>query len=66
MFNYIKGHMKEIKISDGTVSIFLTCNPLELDKDERQFLFMLVDEFDKFSKNHPKTQSIKGLRDVNA
>ena len=47
MFNE-KGNMKEIAISDGLLTLMCTCNPLELNIQERDLVFALVDLIDKF------------------
>ena len=52
MMFHQRGHLKETSIADGTVSIMLTCNPLELSLDERELVYSLVDRLVDFEKNH--------------
>ena len=47
---YQKGHTKEIAIADGTLTLVGTFNPLELDTEERQLVFTLVDAIAAFHK----------------
>ena len=48
MFNFPKGHMKEIKIAGGTLALVITGNPLELSQEERALVFSLVDRIADF------------------
>ena len=50
MFNESKGHMKEIAIGNGTLMIVATFNPLELDQQERELVFALVDRINDFER----------------
>ena len=47
-----RGYVKETSMADGTVSIMLTCNPLELSPAERELVYALVDRLVDFEKNH--------------
>ena len=47
-----RGYLKETSIADGTVSITLTCNPLELSTAERELVYALVDRLVAFEKTH--------------
>ena len=42
MWNYQKGHMKEIPLAGGVLSLTGTFNPLELDGEERTLVFAVV------------------------
>ena len=60
---YTKGHMKEIDIAGGTLTLVLTGNMLELSQEERGLVFSLVDrisDFEKTLKRHeadPQTRT---------
>ena len=43
-----KGSMKEIEIADGMLTIISTFNPLELNAQERELVFTLVDLINKY------------------
>ena len=43
-----KGSTKEIEIADGALTLMCTCNPLELNIQERELVFALVDLIDIF------------------
>ena len=52
-----KGHMKELEIAGGTLTIVLLCNPLELNPQEREFVFSIVDkiaEFENIAKDRAR------------
>ena len=48
---HTKGHMKEIEIADGLLTIVSTFNPMELNMQERELVFSLVDMLTKFEKD---------------
>ena len=43
-----KGSMKEIEIAHGMLTLVCTFNPLELNIQERELVFTLVDLINKF------------------
>ncbi len=53
MWNYQKGHMKEIPLAGGELTLTGTFNPLELDGDERTLVFAVVDLLLAFERAHP-------------
>ena len=55
MWNYQKGHMKEIPLAGGVLSLAGTFNPLELVGDERTLVFAIVDLLREFERaqEHP-------------
>ena len=54
MWNYQKGHMKEIPLAGGVLSVTGTFNPLELVGDERALVFAIVDLLREFERAQPQ------------
>ena len=52
-----KGYMKEIEIADGMLTIVCTCNPLEINGNERELMFTLVDMINKFEKDRTENST---------
>ena len=50
MLNYQKGHMKEIPLAGGVLSLAGTFNPLELVGVERTLVFAIVDLVREFER----------------
>ena len=45
-----KGHMKEIEIGSGTLMLVGTFNLMELELEERELVFALVDKINDFER----------------
>ena len=54
MWNYQKGHMKEIPLAGGVLSLVGTFNPLELVGEERTLVFAVVDLLIAFERAQPQ------------
>ena len=50
MWNHQKGHMKEIPLAGGVLSLVGTFNPLELVGEERTLVFAVVDLLRTFER----------------
>ena len=60
MFRLQKGHMKELQIADGTLTLSATFNPMELDHKERELFFSMVDIMREFEyKQTPASEGKK-------
>ena len=51
-----KGHMKEIEIAGGTLTIMSSFNPMNLVGEERRLLFAIVDLIKVFETTQDQDQ----------
>ena len=54
---HTKGHMKEVEIAGGLLTLAATFNPLDLNPEERGLVFSLVDRIADFEKRRGKDRS---------